>query len=171
MNPRLGLHLIIIDGYDSSLFASEEAAEERIALFLRVGSGGFFAGDFAVDFGPGGEGGEGAVVDVEVGGDFAAALVGGGGRGEFFGVVRVDGEEGQAALGAPVDRLLEELAFTYGPEDELEVGVVVLHLAQRGHGKGPLTANLRVAVLNNGAVEVYCYDHKGDIESKRPRVI
>ena len=41
----------------------------------------------AVDFGPGGEGAEVAVVYVYVGGHFAAALVGGCGRGEFLRIV------------------------------------------------------------------------------------
>ena len=72
--------------------------------------------DNLVDGAPVGEAADGAVVDEEVG----VELAGVDGRSIDFlaGIVGVDGEEFEPTLGAEVDRLLQELAFTGGPEDE-----------------------------------------------------
>lgn len=113
----------------------------------------------AVDFGPGGEGAEVAVVDVDVGGDFAAALVDGGGRRQFVGVVGVDGVEVETALGAPVDGLLKQLSLADSPQYELQVGIILLHLAQCSHGKGALLADGGITMVDNRTVEVYSNCH------------
>lgn len=72
--------------------------------------------DDFVDGAPVGEAAYGSVVDEEVG----VELAGVDGRCvDFFtGVVGVDGEEFEPTLGAEVDRFLQEVAFTGGPEDE-----------------------------------------------------
>ena len=72
--------------------------------------------DNLVDGAPVGEAADGAVVDEEVG----VELAGVDGRCvDFFaGIVGVDGEEFEPTLGAEVDRFLQEIAFTGGPEDE-----------------------------------------------------
>lgn len=75
-----------------------------------------WATNFLIYFGPGGKGAEVAVVDVDIGGNFAAGGSGGG-RGEFFGMVGVDGVELESTLSAPFYGLFEELAFAYGPKD------------------------------------------------------
>lgn len=69
-----------------------------------------------VDGAPVGKAAYGAVVDEEVG----VELAGVDGRWvDFFaGIVGVDGEEFEPTLGAEVDRFLQEVAFTGGPEDE-----------------------------------------------------
>ena len=69
-----------------------------------------------VDGTPVGKAAYGAVVDEEVG----VELAGVDGRCvDFFaGIVGVDGEEFEPTLGAEVDRFLQEIAFTGGPEDE-----------------------------------------------------
>lgn len=64
----------------------QETAEDRAGPF-GMAIGRCVAAYHAVDFGPGGEGAEVAVVYVYVGGHFAAALVGGCGRGEFLRIV------------------------------------------------------------------------------------
>ena len=72
--------------------------------------------DDFVDGAPVGKAAYGAGVDEEVG----VELAGVDGRCVDFlaGIVGVDGEEFEPTLGAEVDRLLQELAFTGGPEDE-----------------------------------------------------
>ena len=72
--------------------------------------------DDFVDGAPVGKAAYGAVVDEEVG----MELAGVDGRCVDFlaGVVGVDGEEFEPPLGAEVDRFLQEIAFTGGPEDE-----------------------------------------------------
>ena len=56
-----------------------------------------------------------------------------------------------------IDHGIEELAFAAGPEDEAMV-VTDEHLQGVG-GKGPLLPYLGIAVLDNGAVKIYCDDH------------
>ena len=72
--------------------------------------------DDFVDGAPVGEAAYGAVVDEEVGVELAGVdcrCV------DFFaGIVGVDGEELEPPLGAEVDRFLQEIAVTGGPEDE-----------------------------------------------------
>ena len=72
--------------------------------------------DDFVDGAPVGKAADGAVVDEEVG----VELAGVDGRCVDFlaGIVGVDGEEFEPTLGAEVDRFLQEIAFTGGPEDE-----------------------------------------------------
>lgn len=72
--------------------------------------------DDFVDGSPVGKAADGAVVNEEVG----VELAGVDGRGIDFlaGIVGVDGEEFEPTLGAEVDRFLQEVAFTGGPEDE-----------------------------------------------------
>lgn len=137
---------------------SEEFAEEGFFLF-GGGDGGSAAGEAAVDLGPGGERAEVAVVDVEVGGHFATALSGGRFRRQFLGVVGVDGEKRQTALGAPVDRLAKELPFAHGPQDQPQIRLLLLELAQRRHRERQFLADLRVAVLHDRPVKIYCYNH------------
>ena len=94
-----------------------------------------------------------AVVDIEVGGDFAAGLIAGRGRWQFLGIVGVDGVEFEASLGAPCHCLLEELAFTDCPQDEMEVGHVALELPQGGNCKGEFLTYGGVTVLDYGAAD------------------
>lgn len=91
------------------LFAAEEAGEEGGAAGFGAGGGrgGVHLTEAAVDFGPGGEGAEVAVVDVDVGGDFAAALIGCRGRRELFGEVGVDGVKRESALLTPFEGILQ----------------------------------------------------------------
>ena len=112
-----------------------------------------------IDFRPFRQPVEVAVVDVDVGGDFAAALIAGRRRGKFLGVVGVDGVEFEASLGAPCHCLFEELAFTDCPQDEMEVGHVTLELPQSSYGERALFTYGRITVLDDCAVEVYCYCH------------
>lgn len=98
---------------------------------------------------------EGAVVDEEIGVELAGAdavLV------DFLaGIVAVDGEEFQATFLAEVNGFLQEPAFTGGPEDE---GVAFhLQLFKGWDGEGEFLADVRIAMFDDGAVEVYCDDH------------
>ena len=98
---------------------------------------------------------DGAVVDEEVGVELAGAdavLV------DFFAwVVAVDGEEFQAALFTEVYGFLQEPAFTGGPEDERVS--FRLYLLEGCYGEGEFLADVRIAMFDDGAVEVYCDDH------------
>ena len=66
-------HLRVLPKLEMDLFSTKQFIQHRAFLpgFFRRSGG--VAGNLAVDGGPGGEGAEVAVVDVEVGGDFAAA--------------------------------------------------------------------------------------------------
>ena len=108
-----------------------------------------------VDGTPVREAADGAVVDEEVGVELAGAdavLV------DFLaGVVAVDGEEFQAAFFTEVYGFLQEPAFTGGPEDERVS--FRLYLLEGCYGEGELLADVRIAMFDDGAVEVYCDDH------------
>lgn len=115
--------------------------------------------NLAVDFRPLRQSAEVAVVDVEVSGDFATGLIGGRRRGKFLGIVGVDGVEFETSLGAPCHCLFEKLAFTDCPQYEAEVGHVTLKLPQSSYGERALFTYGRITVLDDCAVEVYCYCH------------
>ena len=72
--------------------------------------------DDFVDGAPVGEAAYGAVVDEEFGVELAGTDAGC--INFLAGVVGVDGKEFEPTLGAEVDRFLQEVAFTGGPEDE-----------------------------------------------------
>ena len=111
--------------------------------------------DDFVDGAPVGEAADGAVVDEEVGVELAG--VDGCCIDLLAGVVGVDGEEFEAALCTEVDGLLQELAFTGGPEDELMA--VGLYALERCYGEGKFLADVGVTVLDDGTVEIYCDCH------------
>ena len=108
-----------------------------------------------IDGTPVGEAADGAVVDEEVGVELAGAdavLV------DFLaGVVAVDGEEFKASLFTEVYGFLQEPAFTGGPEDERVS--FRLYLLEGCYGEGEFLADVRIAMFDDGAVEVYCDDH------------
>ena len=108
-----------------------------------------------VDGTPVGEAADGAVVDEEIGVELAGAdavLV------DFLaGVVAVDGEEFEAAFFTEVYGFLQEPAFTGGPEDERVS--FRLYLLEGCYGEGEFLADVRIAMFDDGAVEVYCDDH------------
>lgn len=108
-----------------------------------------------VNHAPVGEAAHLAVVDEEVGLEFAAAD----GRAVHLlvGVVAVHGEKFHAALTAELNRLVEQMPLAYGPEYQA-VSVALQHL-QCGCGKGNLLANRRVFVFDDGPVEIDCYGH------------
>ena len=111
--------------------------------------------DDLVDGAPVGEAADGAVVDEEVGVELAGADAG---LVDFLaGVVAVDGEELQAALFAEVDGLLQEPAFTGGPEDERVS--FRLYLLEGCYGEGEFLADVRITMFDDSTVEVYCDDH------------
>lgn len=118
---------------------------------------GYSFGDHVVDHAPVGKPSQVAVVDEEIGFQFAR-----GGRGvlafvEVLGVVAVHGIELQAAVAAPIHGVLQQLAFPYRPKYQ---GVMVgLKAFQRFHGERYLFAYLGVLVLDNGTVKVNRYDH------------
>ena len=87
----------------------------RAQILIVLPPGPAVVDDF-VDGAPVGKAAYGAVVDEEVG----VELAGVDGRCVDFlaGIVGVDGEEFEPPLGAEVDRFLQEIAFTGGPEDE-----------------------------------------------------
>lgn len=118
---------------------------------------GYSFGDHVVDLAPVGKSSQVAVVDEEVGFQFAR-----GGRGvltfvEVLGVIAVHGIELQAAAAAPIHGILQQLAFPYRPKYQ---GVIVgLKAFQRFHGERYLFAYLGVLVLDDGPVKVNRYDH------------
>ena len=112
-------------------------------------------GDHAVDGAPVGESAYIAVVDEEVGlqlaGEVGIVVSG------LLGVVAVGSVEFYTALTTPVNGGLQELALTTGPEDEA-MAVLDEHLEGLG-GEGALLTDLRVAVLDDRPVKIYCYYH------------
>ena len=121
---------------------------EEVTPFLAMG-------DHAVDGAPVGESTDVTVVDEEVGlqlaGEVGIVVSG------LLGVVAVGSVEFYAALTTPVNGGLQELALTTGPEDEA-MAVLDEHLEGLG-GEGALLTDLRVAVLNDRPVKIYCYNH------------
>ena len=76
----------------------------------------------------------------------------------LFGIVAVDGIELDAALTTPVDGFVEELTFAHRPQDEL---VALLNEHPQGlYGKGLFRAYLRITVLDDRSVEIYCDEHR-----------
>ena len=73
------------------------------------------------------------------------------------GVVAVDGEEFESAFFAEVDGFLQELAFAGSPEDEPVA--VFLKFSECCCGEGKFLADVGITVLNDGTVEIYCYEH------------
>ena len=67
------------------------------------------------------------------------------------------GEEFEAALFTEVYGFLQEPAFTGGPEDERVS--FRLYLLEGCDGEGEFLADVRIAMFDDGAVEVYCDDH------------
>ena len=112
-------------------------------------------GDHAVDGAPVGESTDVTVVDEEVGlqlaGEVGIVVSG------LLGVVAVGSVEFYTALTTPVNGGLQELALTTGPEDEA-MAVLDEHLEGLG-GEGALLTDLRVAVLDDRPVKIYCYNH------------
>lgn len=111
--------------------------------------------DHAIDRAPVGQAAEVAIVDEEVGLEFAREMAIGLGR--LLGVVAVDGIELQAALAAESDGLVEQFAFTNAPEDELVA--LVGELAQCLDGERQLAANGGITMFDNSAVKIYSNGH------------
>ena len=112
------------------------------------------ADDFA-DGAPVRETAYGAVVNEEVCVELACSDAGG----IYFlaRIVAVDSEELDAALLAEVDGFLQELAFAGCPENEcVSFG---LSLFKGLGGEGNFLADVRITMLDDGAVEIYCDDH------------
>ena len=122
---------------------------EEVTPFLAMG-------DHAVDGAPVGETSDVSVVDEEVGLQLAGEVgivVGG-----LLGVVAIGGIELYTTLTAPLEGLVEKLALATGPEDDA-MAVGNEHL-QRLNGEGALLTDLRVAVLDDRTVKIYCNDHE-----------
>ena len=108
-----------------------------------------------VDGAPVGETANVTVVDEEVSlqlaGEVGIVVSG------LLGVVAVGSVEFYAALTTPVNGGLQELALATGPEDEA-MAILDEHLEGLG-GEGALLTDLRVAVLDDCTVKIYCYNH------------
>ena len=113
-------------------------------------------GDHAVDGAPVGESTDVTVVDEEVGlqlaGEVGIVVSG------LLGIVAVGSVELYATLTTPVNGGLQEFALTTGPEDEA-MAILDEHLEGLG-GEGALLTDLRVAVLDDRPVKIYCYYHE-----------
>ena len=112
-------------------------------------------GDHAVDGAPVGESAYIAVVDEEVGLQLAGEVgivVGG-----LLGVVAIGGIELDAALTTPLEGLVKKLALATGPEDQA-MAILDEHLEGLG-GERTLLTDLRIAVLDDRPVKIYCYYH------------
>ena len=108
--------------------------------------------DHPVDGAPVGEASQVAVVDEEIDLQLAGEMgvvVGG-----LLGVVTVDGIELEAAFTAPVDGLIQQWSFSYGPEDQA-MAILSEHL-QGVDGEGDLLANGGVFMGKDCTVEIYC---------------
>ena len=108
-----------------------------------------------VDGAPVGEASNVAVIDEDIGVELAAELII-----VFeclFRVVTIDGIEFDASFATPVDGIVKQFAFTNRPQNQLVM--VGNEHPQRLDGKRSLFANRRIAVLNDGAVKIYCNYH------------
>ena len=134
--------LTVVDGTGIGLV-------EEVTPFLAMG-------DHAVDGAPVGESTDVTVVDEEVGlqlaGEVGIVVSG------LLGVVAVGSVEFYAALTTPVNGGLQEFALATGPEDEA-MAILDEHLEGLG-GEGALLTDLRVAVLDDRPVKIYCNDHE-----------
>ena len=112
-------------------------------------------GDHAVDGAPVREATDVTVIDKEVGlqlaGEVGIVVSG------LLGVVAVGSVEFYASLTTPLECLFEKFALATGPEDEA-MAVLDEHLEGLG-GEGALLTDLRVAVLDDRPVKIYCYNH------------
>ena len=112
-------------------------------------------GDHPVDGAPVGKTANITVVDEEVGlqlaGEVGIVVSG------LLGIVTVGCVEFYAALTTPLESLVEKLALATGPEDEA-MAVLDEHLEGFG-GEGALLTDLRIAVLDDRPVKIYCYNH------------
>lgn len=75
----------------------------------------------------------------------------------FLWIILVDGPEIYTTLMTPVNGILQKLSLTHTPKNELMV--LFDQHAQRLRGKRYLWAYLRIAVLNDGSIEINCYYH------------
>ena len=121
---------------------------EEVTPFLAVR-------DHAVDGAPVGEATDVTVIDKEVGlqlaGEVGIVVSG------LLGVVAVGSVELYATLTTPLECLFEKIALTTGPKDKA-MAVLDEHLEGLG-GEGALLTDLRVAVLDDRPVKIYCNDH------------
>ena len=111
--------------------------------------------DHFVDGAPVGEAAYVTVVDKEIDLELTGEMLVV--AGFLLGIVAVDGPELHASLPAPLHRLIEQLALTDTPEDELVV-IADEHL-QRLNSERTLLANLGITVLDNRPVEINCDGH------------
>ena len=138
----MGRAITVVDGTGIGLV-------EEVTPFLAMG-------DHAVDGAPVGEATDVTVVDEEVGLQLAGEVgivVGG-----LLGVVAIGGIELYTTLTAPLEGLVEKLALATGPEDDA-MAILDEHLEGLG-GEGALLTDLRVAVLDDRPVKIYCYNHE-----------
>ena len=111
--------------------------------------------DDLVDGTPVGKTAESTVVDEEVGVELAGTDAG---FIDFFaGVVGVDGKEFEAALGTEFDSFIQQTAFAGCPQDECVS--FRLYFLEGCYGEGEFLADLGILVFDDGAVEIYCYQH------------
>lgn len=113
-------------------------------------------GDHAIDGSPIGQTADITVVDEEVGFEFAGEMgivVCG-----FLRVVAVGGIKLHATLATPLKSVVKEFSLTTCPKDK-SMAVTNEHF-QRLDGKRTLLTNLRIFVLDDGSVEIYCYYHR-----------
>ena len=112
-------------------------------------------GDHAVDGAPVGEATDVTVIDKEVGlqlaGEVGIVVSG------LLGIVAVGSVEFYTALTTPVNGGLQEFALATGPEDEA-MAILDEHLEGLDR-EGALLTDLRVAVLDDRPVKIYCYNH------------
>ena len=116
---------------------------------------GLVVGDHLINGAPVGEAAEVAIVDEDVGFELAGEVLVV--AGIFFGVVAVDGPELDAAVAAPLDGFVQEVALADAPEDELVV-VTDQHL-QCLDGEGFFFAYGGVTMFYDRSVEVDGDDH------------
>ncbi len=101
---------------------------------------------------PAGQTADIAVVDIDVGMDFARPR-----GGIVKRIVAVDAMKLQPAPAAPFHCFFQWSAFAVSPENQYVA--VGLELLECGHGKRTFASDAGVFVLDDRAVEVYCYYH------------
>ena len=137
----MGRGLTVVDGTGIGFV-------EEVTPFLAMG-------DHAVDGAPVGQSAHIAIVNEEVGlqlaGEVGIIISG------LLRIVAIGGIELNTTLATPLKGLVQELALTAGPEDEA-MAILDEHLEGLG-GEGALLTDLRVAVLDDRTVKIYCNDH------------
>ena len=111
-----------------------------------------------IDGAPVGEATQVAIVDKNVGFEFAremGIIIGG-----FFGVVAINGIELEATLATIFYSLIEQMALTNRPQNDT-MTILAQHL-QGIDGERNLLAYLRVLMGYNCTVEIYCDQHKSE---------